>query len=129
MKKKELKLYVIILKKMDKQEIFDKVCDHLMTQMEKSKLAPDLCAYRGKDGLSCAVGCLIPDEVYSEEIEECSVNDPIFEPTLKAIGVEKDVKLLHSLQVIHDSYIPTMWRKLLKNLAEDKNLTQPKSIQ
>lgn len=27
------------------------------------------CAYRGYDGSMCAVGCLIPDELYDKEIE------------------------------------------------------------
>ena len=114
---------------MTKQEIFDKVCDHLMTQMAKSKLQGgcDLCAYRDADGLSCAVGCLIPDELYSDKIEGCDVYE--IAPTLEKIGVEKHLDFLNSLQRIHDELTPEGWQRELKKLAVEENLTQPKSIQ
>jgi hypothetical protein len=50
------------------QETFDKVCVHLLTQLQKSVFLDSngsmACAYRGPNGLKCAVGCLIPDELY-----------------------------------------------------------------
>ncbi len=47
---------------MTKQEIFDKVATHLLTQNEKALNSVGGCVYRTDKGLKCAVGCLIPVE-------------------------------------------------------------------
>jgi len=46
---------------MTAQEIFDKVWHHMASQKVKS-LNANGCAYRGKNGTACAVGCLLDDE-------------------------------------------------------------------
>lgn len=56
-----------------RQEIFDKVARHLVTQGKRSMLSSKDCAYRGCGGTSCAVGCLIDDEFYDERFEGMSV--------------------------------------------------------
>lgn len=45
------------------QAIFNQVYTHLLTQNEKCE-DENGCAYRNEQGLKCAVGCLITDEVY-----------------------------------------------------------------
>jgi len=57
---------------MNKQEFFDKVARHLLTQNAKSIEAFERnakCLYRGPNGMKCVAGCLIPDELYSENFE------------------------------------------------------------
>jgi hypothetical protein len=55
----------------DKQKVFDTVVAHLRKQQTISRFENGKgCAYRGPNGTSCAVGCLIPDELYSATIEE-----------------------------------------------------------
>lgn len=54
---------------MTNQEIFDKVATHLLSQGKRSALGGVGCAYRGDGGLQCAIGCLIPDELYRYELE------------------------------------------------------------
>ena len=57
------------------QEVFDQVKNHLLTQNKKSLLPNEIrylgngCAYRGENGLKCAVGCLIGDDEYTSGIE------------------------------------------------------------
>ena len=56
------------MKPMTKQEVFDKVATHLLTQNKRS-LEDTSCVYRAKDGSMCAAGCLIPDEEYTPALE------------------------------------------------------------
>jgi hypothetical protein len=54
------------------REIFDRVKAHLLAQGRPAIGRDGGCAYRGKDGrgdTSCALGCLIPDDVYDKSIE------------------------------------------------------------
>src|SRR5690349_11599184 len=83
---------------MNAQEIFDKVARHLLTQKEQSRDSFS-CAYRGvnQNGkiLSCAVGCLIPDDKV-----------PMFNGlnhALEAVPeLKKHEKLLEDLMTTHD---------------------------
>lgn len=99
---------------MTAQEIFDKVSAHLLEQKFAAVGAHGSCRYRGRNGTSCAVGCLIPDEHYIEDMEGYSVNAVIEQcpperaalmaSVLKASGIERaDFKLLLDLQFVHDS--------------------------
>jgi hypothetical protein len=52
------------------QETFDFVITHLRKQGKRATQGGGKeCAYRGDDGTSCAIGCLIPDNIYDPEIE------------------------------------------------------------
>lgn len=54
-----------------KQETFDMAVGHLIKQGQRaiSEDGTNACLYRGSEGTKCAVGALIPDELYTEEIE------------------------------------------------------------
>lgn len=86
-----------------KQYTFEKVARHLMGMVEPS-LSEDGCAYRGKGGARCAVGCLIPDNLYSPDMEGFIVK--IAEPrTSNDVLVEligHDLELCADLQLVHD---------------------------
>jgi hypothetical protein len=60
------------------QEEFDAVVEHLFKQGRPSIRMIDnnkFCSYRGENGLSCAVGCRIPDEMYQPMMDACDLYD------------------------------------------------------
>jgi len=107
---------------MNKQEVFDKVATHLLTQMETS-IDDGTCLYRGPRGLKCAIGCLIPDGLYTEDINKKLVNELPSE-ILRSIGAktDEDVQFLRHLQRIHDQRPIYIWKYHLKNFATSNGL-------
>ncbi len=107
------------------QKIFDKVATHLLTQKKKSLMPEELsgfckCAYRGKDGLSCAVGCLITDQ----EAAKIGEDKPVGSVTLVATRLEGFEDFLGQLQLIHDNCKPSKWINKLSLLATARNLNK-----
>lgn len=109
------------------QEIFDKVLNHLRTQGKAAVDDEGTCAYRGEGGTSCAVGCLIPDALYSSEFENKAVAADVFKKTLEALGLTGHIKLLRSLQSAHDGSLHDgsvgRWEVSMESIAEANNLT------
>lgn len=107
---------------MDNQEIFDSVARHLLTQRSKSVLIGGGCAYRGVAGQKCAIGALIPDKVYTPEIEGMGVGEALnrFPECFPGIDQEdsKPLSLLMRLQRLHDNELPSSWRAALRATAE-----------
>lgn len=63
------------------------------------------CMYRSPNGDKCAIGCLIPDELYNKDIEGLSVFHDEVSDILKKIypdATEKDLTFLSVLQDMHD---------------------------
>lgn len=88
------------------QEIFNKVAAHLLKQGRPAR-EEDRCRYRTTDGLSCAVGCLIPDELYSPSFEGSGASKVIRE--LYARGHAdwyEHQALLEGFQWAHDENCP-----------------------
>ena len=105
------------------QAVFDKVVKHWLTQKRRSESNRG-CAYRGKDGDMCAVGCLI--EAYDPEIEGHSVYHRWVQEKLAESGVPTYSKmqfLLADLQYIHDECPIDLWKPRLKDLAKHHSLT------
>ena len=115
---------------MNLQEIFDEVATHLLTQNAKSvRHLPGLlieCAYRGLNGMKCAIGCLIPDEQYHPGLEN---KTPItkevhaalgfaYSPTYSVLG-----NRLLTLQKIHDKHEPSEWLAELEAFAQTHGLS------
>src|SRR5688572_9122307 len=101
---------------MTNQEIYDAVKAHLLAQGKRaavSDLPGSSCAYRGQNGTKCAVGCLIPDDEYSPEIEGLSVSSPQPEMSglMEFLGFTREQRegILSNLQVIHDGRLPSEW--------------------
>lgn len=115
---------------MNKQELFTRVVTHLRLQGKQS-MTPDhvICAYRGADGTSCAVGCLIPDDQYSDAIEGNNIISLAYRDDcpqiLKDLMGEGHKDLLHELQAIHDDFRPTDWEQEFSFLAKQYELTMP----
>jgi hypothetical protein len=89
---------------MNNQEIFDTVARHLIKQGRPAKNELGECAYRTDGGLSCAVGCLIPDALYDPRIEGTDVDAVLRHAASMLPGVTRgNISLLRSLQITHDA--------------------------
>lgn len=90
---------------MTDQEFFDKTITHLLKQGKQSIVpsASNTCMYRGPDNTSCAIGCHIPDEMYSSGMENLRVS-ALFKtfPKLRKIFQGLSNHLLHDMQFFHD---------------------------
>ena len=121
------------------QETFDKVATHLLTQDEQSMDAGGGCQYR-YHGLACAVGCLIPDQVYEKyavdeeegngdnalennSIEEANVKEALIASNAIEPDNEYYIDLLAALQRMHDTCHPNSWRNLLIDIALTRGLS------
>lgn len=93
---------------MTNQQTFDAVARHLLTQKAPALRTTEggevICAYRGDDGKKCAVGCLIPDDMYDAELME-GVGVHYIEDVLAPLG--HSLELLATLQHIHDATLPS----------------------
>lgn len=112
-----------------RQEIFDIVAVHLLTQNEKSESLGnggyDMYKYRGRNGLKCAIGCLISDENYMELIEGKMVAGLFskYPQVMKASGLrEEDSEFLRSLLIIHDFNTVEFWPYELRIFARNNKL-------
>lgn len=95
-----------------RQEIFNQVAEHLMTQgaqsVIRSKNLERICAYRGDGGLKCAIGCLIPDDYYSPDMEGAGVFENVaLLRVLITVGIYHPgnalrLRFLLDLQDVHD---------------------------
>lgn len=111
---------------MNAQQIFDKVAAHLLTQGKKAMVSTDqaaACMYRGPNGTRCAVGCLIPDELYHEDFEYHTAKElPESLWTALEIDMPAHEELVMALQMVHDNALPETWAKRLHALAEAEHL-------
>jgi len=117
---------------MNKQEVFDKVAKHLLQQNARSATANDFCEYRGKTGLMCAVGCLIPDVAYSPGIEGMGVvglidhyrrQGAVMLHLVEDNGLTVDnSQMLVDLQYLHDKMPVHQWQDKLAEIAKQYNL-------
>jgi len=111
---------------MNLQQIFDKSASHLLKQGEKSfaEKGEYLCAYRGKNGLMCAVGCLIDDAHYDWRTEGEAVDDSKeVREALEKSGIDFHsnapvLHLLSKLQCIHDNADVDEWPYHLDKVAD-----------
>lgn len=133
---------------MNKREVFQKVKEHLLTQREAAIGNDDECMYRADSGrLKCAVGCLIPDDLYDPDIEgvgitQLTIKDDEqgelkFAPTsqwqhddaihkfaqiLNKTGIERSSEtraMLCDLQRLHDSEEPDYWEYCLNSIEAE----------
>ena len=104
---------------MTDQETFDKVKKHLLTQNRVSYLVYHGCMYKGPDGLKCAVGCLIPDELYNRNIERTPVSNLVHRTDKVGTFLKQfNLPMLEMLQGVHDCIQTDRWPEKLKEVAE-----------
>lgn len=86
---------------MNKQQIFDTVVKGILSQGGESfNSGTGYCAYRNGQGRKCAIGWLIPDEIYTSNMEYAYSVDDI----TNKIGIDAEHDAFcFELQMIHDS--------------------------
>jgi hypothetical protein len=107
---------------MNRQDIYNKVRKHLLTQQEQSFCDDgETCAYRNSKGLKCAIGALIPDELYSVSWETMGIAEVLISNKRLLVHFEvecdADVDFLESLQNVHDTQSPMVWEHELNAFA------------
>ena len=89
---------------MNNQQVFNHVVAHLCIQGRKSfRKGQYSCAYRGDNGLKCAIGALIPDALYNTlYIERQQVENLLTRDCLGPLFDGINPRLLGELQDLHD---------------------------
>ena len=90
------------------QKAYETIRAHLIKQ-GRPALDPmtGSCFYRTEGGLKCAVGFLISDEAYHEELEDCTPNTPCVRVALRSSGwefTENEFNMLRHMQDRHDHW-------------------------
>lgn len=93
------------------QSHFDKIVSHALN-MKKKAVSGRRCFYRTEDGHRCFIGALIPDEVYTEDMEFLRPSD-----ALSKAGIAIDKGLASEIQSVHDEYLMDRWEDELKEIA------------
>lgn len=110
------------------QEVFDEVAHHLLTQNEQAQDANGHCMYRDEEnGYACAIGCCIPEELYSSNMEEKNVGELLsehYDVMDQIFGREVDIYLLKKLQHVHDDVSICFWHNTLVTIADDFELSK-----
>lgn len=114
---------------MNKQEIYDKVYNHLLKQ-GCAAIEDCYCRYRTSSGNMCAIGCMIPDEMYDSKMEGDDIRMVLenFENVSNFFKVESsdDVKFLKELQRAHDFELDVYgiegWKRAMRRIALRYNL-------
>jgi hypothetical protein len=96
------------------QEIFNTVVTHFASMKHRSMLEDgETCAYRAPDGNKCAIGVLIPDDVYKPDIEgqgfSFDYSDADVNMWINSTFTIDNYGLLCSLQTAHD--LSRYWRQ------------------
>lgn len=103
------------------QQVFDKVATHLLTQKAQADAGGFLgCRYKTAAGLKCAVGCLIPDELYDSAFRYLEGKRVRCWPPerLADCGLTPEhVVLLTKLQGVHDTHAVEKWAGSLREVA------------
>jgi hypothetical protein len=115
------------------QELFETVVHHQRKQGEKShvKVSGEAYSarYRDPEGRACAIGCLIPNDLYKTSMEGGDVHDLIKSGLLPmewSAEFYKNLRLLSALQKIHDQSASFLdWEKQWRMIAIDFGLRYP----
>ena len=117
-----------------KQMLFDKMWRGLKGQDWQQSIDErnDLCAYRGANGLKCAVGHCIPDDVYEPDMEGKGPTQlaEMFHRVIEAMPclADEDISFFLTIaQNYHDIQNGDMEQRFRK-LAADHGLTIPGEV-
>lgn len=131
-----------------RQESFNINWDWFIVQGQPQSIAREKCMYRSPAGGKCAIGCVIPDKLYSPDLERWGIRDildqdnnmyllsdeyAIATKKLKEANLfnEEDIWFYCGLQHAHDKYDPTTYehsfteyiKKQLTDIAKQEGLT------
>lgn len=129
-----MRLTTTYLLTIDAQDVFDVVAWHLLRQNAQSTAPGSAkCMYRAPDGKRCAIGWLIPDEVYVRSLEFFGVRDlaaamsetfPGSAPHRFSEFLLRHMPLLRDLQGMHDAQPPYEWPFGLRAIAQRYRLRE-----
>ena len=99
------------------QELFDAAYTHALSMPELARIYRNTASrYRAPNGQRCLIGAMIPDELYSPEMEDLTVNQLCFKPEFRPIMINigligeetedyyaKRITFLSELQQCHDA--------------------------
>jgi hypothetical protein len=114
------------------QELYDAAYKGLASQnFERSVDQTGQCSYRTNNGKKCAIGWLIPDELYSPDFEGCNLDDAAVLAAVRPAVVDgsEEYKMLFALQSGHDAaYDKGEMKSSLAFVAEYWKLTIPTDV-
>ena len=111
------------------QQVYDTVARHLIVQ-KIAAASNSVCWYRATQGRKCAIGCLIPDDMYDPRMEGHGIRHLMqdFPGVLPPV----DSALLEDLQSAHDMdlrYRFSSWVRRMQSIATkwelDSAIIQP----
>lgn len=124
-----------------RQSVFDKVVKGLAKQRWRQStrkrfsnlVTGEMCTYRGNDGLKCAIGQLIPDKVYTEDLEGEALLDVLVVIPRRDVKVllasDDESPMFFALRELHDNYEdPKDMRDNYKAYAKEHGLKWPKGL-
>lgn len=113
---------------MTNQEAFTTVVNHLRKQGCKAMVETG-CRYRTPNGQKCAIGILMPDELYQPTMESTMVGYLLTQYTLVREHLDHvDLALLEALQSVHDFDDVECWEQALQHIADTWNLVMPTKL-
>jgi hypothetical protein len=97
------------------EEVFEYIKHHLLTQMKKCVDDKGLCLYRNEQGLKCAAGCLIPDDMYNSNFEYEKWSALVRQQFAPA----DHKQLIQRMQYIHDDTPVSDWELVLNEVGSN----------
>lgn len=113
-----------------RREVYTRVKAHLLQQRKRAFCdVRDRCLFRAPDGTSCAIGALIPDELYHPDMEKLTTHELIKQhPELAPHGISyKNADLLGRLMNIHDVASSDSWDEELQAIEGRRELLEEPS--
>jgi hypothetical protein len=116
---------------LDAQDVFDIVGWHLLHQNARATAFDGVkCMYRAAGGRRCAIGWIMPDEIYTKSLEFYGVRDLAArlstdsdpEHIAFADFLYRHMPLLRDLQGMHDAHQPEDWPLVLRDIARSYDL-------
>lgn len=107
---------------MTTREIFNKVKTALLKQNVQCKDVNGNCVHINKNGLRCAIGHIIPNEIFDRKFNHSTLHELLIYPQFQVIlptDIDSDsgFYFLRDLQTIHDGYQPNDWAQELNNFC------------
>ena len=108
-----------------KQEVFNKVWDHFITQKKPRGIkSSGGCGLRGMGNTKCAIGVLIPDEIYFPGMETMPLRSLL--PLIGFTEIDShDFGFFNRLREEHDNSNLKTFRENLRTFARHYNLRVP----
>lgn len=117
---------------MNRQQVFDLVANHLLTQMEKSYDSQGRVARRSPTGLKDVIGILTPDWLYNKsnfeylDVMQMYIHSKTedYDLFFGLFDVGVTINFLEDLCNIHDHGQPQVWQQQLDRLADQYQLNK-----